>query len=557
MRALAYSERDGQFIAFTDDGSITMVTPQTGKAQVLGNAGLGHELAASISPDGGKLALFNDSQLFVVTTRTGASESLAPAGALSVVFRPDSTSMVTGSQDWRVRFWDTNADTNEPFVVGLPYLLEGWVYEVAIHPGGKLLAVCIGKGRDALHLLDAENRRKIGSARNPAVQANLLCFSPDGSLLALAGTLEGGGSAVELWHVDLRRGLFYAGVSLRHELPIWSVAFSPDGQTLVVGGQGTTTLWRLPSAPDRLEEIQARTWATLGFRAEEDGKLAILDPTLDRAEELRARLTQEPASSVSPWQEALKLPPQEALVAIKDLATQHPETKNYQAGLARIHADLADATAGQRLWTHALAHADEAIRLGCDEPGIRHSRALLSLAAGDSTGYHASCQALWERYGASKDPAVIRWVAWSAALAPGALDDYGKLIEQVRQVAPRVGGVNAPAFRFYLGAVLARAGQYQKAAAELEQVALHIQTNGIDVNSAPFCIDLLLAICHAHLGDLDKARKHYEAARADIAKLQQAGGEAKFWKRSLTFRLLQEEARALLNPTAEAPPPPR
>jgi serine/threonine protein kinase/WD40 repeat protein len=556
MKALAYSERDGQFIAFTDDGSITMVTPQTGKAQVLANAGLGHELAASISPDGGKLALFDYYQLFVVTARTGASESLAPAGALSVVFWPDSTSMVTGSQDWRVRFWDTSADTNEPFVVGLPYLLEGWVYEVAIHPGGKLLAVCIGKGRDALHLLDAENRRKIGSVRNPAVQANLLCFSPDGSLLALAGTLEGGGSAVELWHVDPQRGLFYAGVSLRHELPIWSVAFSPDGRTLVVGGQGNTSLWHLPSAPDRLEEIQSRTWATLGFRAGEDGKLEILEPTLDRAAELRDRLTQKPVSSVSPWQEALKLPPQEALVAIKELASQHPETKSYQTGLARIHADLAHATAGQRLWADALAHTDEAIRLGCDYPEIRHSRALLSLAAGDATGYQASCRAMCERFGASRDPAVIRWVAWSAALAPEALDDYGELIGQVRLVAPRVGGHHAPAYRFHLGAVLTRAGQYQKAVEELEQVDLHLHANGVDVNFSPNYIDLLLAICHARLGDPDEARKHYETARTDIAKLQRSGEEAQPWKLSLTFRLLQEEAGALLSPAAEAPPPP-
>jgi hypothetical protein len=165
------------------------------------------------------------------------------------------------------------------------------------------------------------------------------------------------------------------------------------------------------------------------------------------------------------------------------------------------------------------------------------------------------------RYKSSNDPDVIKWVAWSAALAAGGLDDYGGIIEQMRRAAPRVSGLHGPAYRFYLGAVLLRNGQYQAAADELEQVDRHLKATGTEVDFSPIYNEFLLAICHAHLGNDAMARQWFDAAQVDVRNLlKPAQGETPTtsttsWDCRLTIRLLQEEAEGLLNTSAPTPAP--
>ena len=72
-----------------------------------------------------------------------------------------------------------------------------------------------------------------------------LAYSPNGSILATAGgeSLQYRPGDVKLW--DTRNGKLIASLE-GHSSNVWSVAFSPDGKTLVASGyDGKVILWNV------------------------------------------------------------------------------------------------------------------------------------------------------------------------------------------------------------------------------------------------------------------------------------------------------------------------
>jgi tetratricopeptide (TPR) repeat protein len=247
------------------------------------------------------------------------------------------------------------------------------------------------------------------------------------------------------------------------------------------------------------------------------------------------------------------------LAALQQLAGQHPGAGIYTQLTGRVHADLMGANAEQRLWAEALAHADQAIGQNRDDPHRRYCRALLCLGAGDTASYRASCRAMVEDFQSASDPGVLKWVGWAATLGPGALDDYAELVEKLRRSALQLSGLDGPAYRFYLGGLLARAGRYTEAAEELEEVHRHLKEAGAYVDFSPAYCKSLLAICYAHLGQEEAARHWYELATMDVETLlpgKQGDADAANtvpWNRRLTLELLQKEAEAALSTLAPQP----
>ena len=195
----------------------------------------------------------------------------------SVAFSPDGALLAYGTKaeaqlnDAMVMLWDI--ETREK----TPVLNTKWVTHVAFSPDGTLAAgssdgvklvdvatrkeIASFQGRQVafsrngtllastswsergpvIKLWDVKTRQEIGTLKGHTEQINALAFSPDGALIASGSGYHGSGDrTVRLWDVGSRALL--ARLEVRGAGGVWSVAFSPDGNTLAWGAGAVTLL---------------------------------------------------------------------------------------------------------------------------------------------------------------------------------------------------------------------------------------------------------------------------------------------------------------------------
>jgi len=169
-------------------------------------------------------------------TTTGREIQELPIGQdTQVAFSPDGQWLVTGGagkyQFWRVGSWQEDLDLsiNRESPSGLPG-------PMAFAPDGRLLA--LARSTLEVQLFHADTGRQIARLPSPSPQIiSYLCFSPDGSQLAIA--TEAG--TVELWDLRrIRQGL--AELGLDWDLPPYPPAVPADdtGPLTVIVDDGNT-----------------------------------------------------------------------------------------------------------------------------------------------------------------------------------------------------------------------------------------------------------------------------------------------------------------------------
>lgn len=144
----------------------------------------------------------------------------------------DGKYIAAGCSDSFVRLWSTTS--RRP-----PWKLTGHaseVYSVAFSPDSRLLA---SGGNDAtIRFWDLESKSESGLKVAPGGRISALDFSPDGRFLAAAST------NANIHIIDL--GSYESRALKGHEGVVWGVAFSPDSQTLISGGNDhTVRLWEV------------------------------------------------------------------------------------------------------------------------------------------------------------------------------------------------------------------------------------------------------------------------------------------------------------------------
>ena len=227
----------------------------------------------ALSPDGGRLALQVDERLMVwdVAYKAPQLESVGSRGPAT--FGGPEGHWLAASSDQGVSVYDTRTGKQ------LCQSVAGHAKLLALSPDGEHLAAVdrddslllwnLGEGSSVpirLGAIDVRERRVHGTGRHfrsPVLRLSCLAFSPDGQTLAVGGPT----SVVALWDVVTRRPLGdgvtgHPGWRPSDRWKTWltsSIAFAAEGGMLAVGG-GALVHYRAVARRDRENDNAILLW---------------------------------------------------------------------------------------------------------------------------------------------------------------------------------------------------------------------------------------------------------------------------------------------------------
>jgi tetratricopeptide (TPR) repeat protein len=178
-----------------------------------------------------------------------------------------------------------------------------------------------------------------------------------------------------------------------------------------------------------------------------------------------------------------------------------------------------------------------------------YQAALIALQMDDRDLYRRFCRMLADSIKKTDEPIAQHFAAWTAALAPEALDDFTTLMELARSSVER-----DPTDRQYLtglGAILMRAGRYDEALTRLEESD---NLNPSDKTSSAYSL-YFRAMTLNHLERFDEARKALADANVLAEKELNGPMNLPVWNRKLTLELLRQEATRMAMPQSSVPSP--
>lgn len=162
---------------------------------------------------------------------------------------------------------------------------------------------------------------------------------------------------------------------------------------------------------------------------------------------------------------------------------------------------------------------------------LRHI-ALLHHVTGDDARYRKNCAVMVNRGLQLKNPTAQQLIAWTCAIAPDGVNDFGSAVALARK--PLSAGLNEyQEFNLTLGAILVRAGQYEEARQTLENV----RTDKLTTMSPAYRDYFLAMACHG-LGDNTTALEYLNSA---LKQTERDLANSPSWVREQTLRLLRTE----------------
>jgi WD40 repeat protein/serine/threonine protein kinase len=171
----------------------------------------------------------------------------------SVAFSPDGHVVLTASEDGTARLWDVSSARPN----GATMVHKGPIRSAAFSPDGK--AVVTASDDRTARLWDAVNGRPFGQPMPHANTVGHATFSPNGKVVltgeSSSGTSEG---VAQLWDAATGRSLgqpLPTGLRLKDD--VRALAFSPGGDTILVGTHYQVELWS-EAALKRAQDFRRR-----------------------------------------------------------------------------------------------------------------------------------------------------------------------------------------------------------------------------------------------------------------------------------------------------------
>jgi WD40 repeat protein/serine/threonine protein kinase len=239
--SVAWSTDGNTLAAGSRDGIVTLVDPDSrlirGTLPPAGTQNVGAvalawsrngKQVANASRDG-TIRLWDSASARMAATLEGSAKlrlrALAYSPKGNLLASSGSEFSPNNASEPDVRLWNT--ETGRLVATLKPHNLE--VLALAWSPGGEMLAT--GSG-EQIRVWDISERKPIAvfGGQDGAIEMGL-AWSPNGRMLA---AVDSGSPIVRLWE-PLSRTLAYALGG--HTKPVWAVAWSPDGKTVISGGQ--------------------------------------------------------------------------------------------------------------------------------------------------------------------------------------------------------------------------------------------------------------------------------------------------------------------------------
>lgn len=230
VRFAALLPSTNQVAAVGYDGHVLAAEVDSGQSRTLGvHADLQD---AALSPDGHELVTSGaDKHLKfwnLVSGRLRNDWNVTPEVMSAIAYLPDGLTLVTGGRNRRVMFWsrETEKPTGElpPFKAGVRFL--------RVSTDGKLLAVVAG---NELSVWRLPEREQIHTLQLPQKAVNTVAMSSDGRRFAAATYDRNAMTPADIVLWDLEQGKLLRTLQ-GHKAIVRSLGFSPDGESLVSGG---------------------------------------------------------------------------------------------------------------------------------------------------------------------------------------------------------------------------------------------------------------------------------------------------------------------------------